>query len=151
MSTLIHCRGAEKGDVLMQEPRAGVLRPSFCLVRDDQLKMIVLAIRGTHSLKVCHYLTDKCACRMSVKTHMSKAMQTRAMSMSLHVFCRGAFSCAILHHSQLTSATVICMHASTSSNLRWSGCAEHVRSGIHCIQWLLVIGDVCMASVVCLG
>lgn len=37
----------------MQEPRAGVLRPSFCLVRDDQLQMIVLAIRGTHSLKVC--------------------------------------------------------------------------------------------------
>lgn len=36
----------------MQEPRAGVLRPSFCLVRDDQLQMIVLAIRGTHSLKV---------------------------------------------------------------------------------------------------
>ena len=43
---------AEKSDVLMQEPRAGVLRPSFCLVRDDQLHCIVLAIRGTHSLKV---------------------------------------------------------------------------------------------------
>lgn len=45
---------AEKSDVLMQEPRAGVLRPSFCLVRDEQLHCIVLAIRGTHSLKVCH-------------------------------------------------------------------------------------------------
>lgn len=43
---------AEKSDVLMQEPRAGVLRPSFCLVRDEQLHCIVLAIRGTHSLKV---------------------------------------------------------------------------------------------------
>ena len=43
---------AEKSDVLMQQPRAGVLRPSFCLVRDDQLHCIVLAIRGTHSLKV---------------------------------------------------------------------------------------------------
>ena len=43
---------AEKSDVLMQEPRAGVLRPSFCLVRDGQLQYIVLAIRGTHSLKV---------------------------------------------------------------------------------------------------
>lgn len=43
---------AEKSDVLMQEPRAGVLRPSFCLVRDEQLQCIVLAIRGTHSLKV---------------------------------------------------------------------------------------------------
>ena len=43
---------AEKSDVLVQEPRAGVLRPSFCLVRDEQLQCIVLAIRGTHSLKV---------------------------------------------------------------------------------------------------
>lgn len=51
---------AEKEDVLMQEPRAGVLRPSFCLVRDDQLKMIVLAIRGTHSLKVRHHKTELC-------------------------------------------------------------------------------------------
>ncbi|DBA73228.1 TPA: hypothetical protein ACH3X1_011294 [Trebouxia sp. C0004] len=43
--------GIEQQDVLMQEPRAGVLRPSFCLVKDDQLHSIVLAIRGTHSLK----------------------------------------------------------------------------------------------------
>ncbi|KAA6418802.1 MAG: lipase class 3 family [Trebouxia sp. A1-2] len=43
--------GIEPQDVLMQEPRAGVLRPSFCLVKDNQLHSIVLAIRGTHSLK----------------------------------------------------------------------------------------------------
>lgn len=43
--------GIQKSDVLMQEPRAGVLRPSFCLVRDEELQCIVLAIRGTHSLK----------------------------------------------------------------------------------------------------
>jgi len=47
------CVLVEQQDVLMQEPRAGVLRPSFCLVKDDQLHSIVLAIRGTHSLKVC--------------------------------------------------------------------------------------------------
>lgn len=47
------CAVAEKQDVLMQEPRAGVLRPSFCLIRDEQLQSIVLAVRGTHSLKVC--------------------------------------------------------------------------------------------------
>lgn len=32
----------------MQELRAGVLKPSFVLVRDRQLRSIVLAIRGTH-------------------------------------------------------------------------------------------------------
>ena len=44
---------AEPADLLRQEPRAGVLRPSYVLVRDRKLQMIVLAIRGTHSLKVC--------------------------------------------------------------------------------------------------
>ena len=29
-------------------------QPSFCLVKDDQLKFIVPAIRGTHSFKVSH-------------------------------------------------------------------------------------------------
>ncbi|EFN53573.1 hypothetical protein CHLNCDRAFT_136751 [Chlorella variabilis] len=38
-------------DLLMQELRAGVLKPSFVLVRDRQLKAVVLAIRGTHSFK----------------------------------------------------------------------------------------------------
>ena len=45
-------RCAESLDILRQEPRAGVLRPAYVLVRDRQLKMIVLCVRGTHSLKV---------------------------------------------------------------------------------------------------
>lgn len=38
-------------DLLAQELRAGVLKPSYVLVRDRQLRMVVLAIRGTHSFK----------------------------------------------------------------------------------------------------
>ncbi|PSC74205.1 lipase class 3 family isoform B [Micractinium conductrix] len=38
-------------DLLAQELRAGVLKPSYVLVRDRQLRTIVLAIRGTHSFK----------------------------------------------------------------------------------------------------
>ncbi|KAK9825386.1 hypothetical protein WJX81_007825 [Elliptochloris bilobata] len=41
----------EAGDLLLQAPRAGVLKPSYVIVRDRQLASIVLAIRGTHSVK----------------------------------------------------------------------------------------------------
>lgn len=37
--------------ILAQETRAGVLKPSFILARDDHLRAIVLIIRGTHSFK----------------------------------------------------------------------------------------------------
>ena len=40
-----------EGDVLKQEVRAGVLKPSFVLTKDDVLHSIVLSIRGTHSFK----------------------------------------------------------------------------------------------------
>ena len=63
MSNLIPVFLAEQEDVLMQEPRAGVLRPSFCLVKDDQLHSIVLAIRGTHSLKVYCIVRPDQRCR----------------------------------------------------------------------------------------
>ena len=43
--------GIPQGDILRQQLRAGVLKPSFVLTRDSSLKAIVLAIRGTHSFK----------------------------------------------------------------------------------------------------
>jgi len=41
----------EEADILRQEVRAGVLKPSFVLIKDRRLDAIVLAIRGTHSFK----------------------------------------------------------------------------------------------------
>ncbi len=43
---------AKADALLIQVPRAGVLKPSYVIVRDRQLNSIVLAIRGTHSVKV---------------------------------------------------------------------------------------------------
>ena len=44
--------GADAEDVLMQESKAGVLKPSFIMVRDRTTRKILLAVRGTHSMKV---------------------------------------------------------------------------------------------------
>ena len=44
--------GIKKEDILMQQAFAGMLKPSYVLVRDHQARCIVLAIRGTHSIKV---------------------------------------------------------------------------------------------------
>lgn len=44
--------GVEPTDILVQVPMARMLKPSYAIVRDRELKTIVLAIRGTHSLKV---------------------------------------------------------------------------------------------------
>lgn len=44
--------GVDAADIRVQKPLAGVLKPSYVIVRDRQLHAIVLAIRGTHSLKV---------------------------------------------------------------------------------------------------
>ena len=44
--------GVDAADIREQKPLAGVLKPSYVIVRDRQLHAIVLAIRGTHSLKV---------------------------------------------------------------------------------------------------
>ena len=43
--------GIGDGDILRQEVRAGVLKPSFVLVRDEAIGAIVLIVRGTHSFK----------------------------------------------------------------------------------------------------
>ena len=44
--------GIAAEDVLMQQGFAGMLKPSFVIVRDHKTKCIILAIRGTHSIKV---------------------------------------------------------------------------------------------------
>ena len=44
--------GLSEADILQQEPWAGVLRPSHVLVRDVSTTSIILAVRGTHSMKV---------------------------------------------------------------------------------------------------
>lgn len=36
----------------VQVPLAGVLKPSYMIIRDEQQDSILLVIRGTHSLKV---------------------------------------------------------------------------------------------------
>ena len=41
----------EEGDFLKQATSAGVLKPSYVLVRDHRLRNIVLVVRGTHSIK----------------------------------------------------------------------------------------------------
>ncbi|KAK2079874.1 hypothetical protein QBZ16_002269 [Prototheca wickerhamii] len=43
--------GIGDADILRQEVRAGVLKPSFVLVRDEAIGAIVLIVRGTHSFK----------------------------------------------------------------------------------------------------
>ena len=52
--------GLSEADILHQEPWAGVLRPSHVLVRDAATSSIVLAVRGTHSMKVLPWI---CACK----------------------------------------------------------------------------------------
>jgi hypothetical protein len=48
---LIEILGIPDKDILLQELRAGVLKPSYILTRDESLNAIVLAVRGTHSFK----------------------------------------------------------------------------------------------------
>ena len=43
--------GIPEHDILLQELRAGVLKPSYILTRDESLQAVVLAVRGTHSFK----------------------------------------------------------------------------------------------------
>ncbi|OIW18380.1 hypothetical protein TanjilG_31520 [Lupinus angustifolius] len=38
-------------DVLLQKPKAGLLKPAFTIIRDVQSKCFLLLIRGTHSIK----------------------------------------------------------------------------------------------------
>ncbi|KAG9459553.1 hypothetical protein H6P81_004061 [Aristolochia fimbriata] len=43
--------GYSQDDVLLQEPKAGFLKPAFTIMRDQNMKCILLLIRGTHSIK----------------------------------------------------------------------------------------------------
>lgn len=48
---VIELMGVKEEHFLKQAVSAGVLKPSYVLVRDEELKKIVLMIRGTHSIK----------------------------------------------------------------------------------------------------
>ncbi|KAF8401416.1 hypothetical protein HHK36_012355 [Tetracentron sinense] len=43
--------GYSKEDVLLQEPKAGLLKPAFTILCDRRSKCFLLLIRGTHSIK----------------------------------------------------------------------------------------------------
>ncbi|KAK2990303.1 hypothetical protein RJ640_014755 [Escallonia rubra] len=43
--------GYTQADVFLQKPKAGLLKPAFTILRDKQLKCLLLLIRGTHSIK----------------------------------------------------------------------------------------------------
>nr|XP_043629268.1 uncharacterized protein LOC122600588 isoform X2 [Erigeron canadensis] len=43
--------GYSEADVLLQKPKAGLLRPAFTIICDKKLKCFFLLIRGTHSIK----------------------------------------------------------------------------------------------------
>uniref|UniRef100_A0A161ZQQ8 Fungal lipase-type domain-containing protein n=1 Tax=Daucus carota subsp. sativus TaxID=79200 RepID=A0A161ZQQ8_DAUCS len=43
--------GYSQDDVLLQEPKAGILKPAFTILVDHKTKSFLLLIRGTHSIK----------------------------------------------------------------------------------------------------
>ncbi|CAA2996753.1 lipase calmodulin-binding heat-shock [Olea europaea subsp. europaea] len=43
--------GYSGADVLLQKPKAGILKPAFTILRDENSKCFLLLIRGTHSIK----------------------------------------------------------------------------------------------------
>ncbi|XVE88611.1 hypothetical protein DITRI_Ditri19aG0083200 [Diplodiscus trichospermus] len=43
--------GYTEADVLLQEPKAGILKPAFTILVDHKTKCFLLLIRGTHSIK----------------------------------------------------------------------------------------------------
>ncbi|GAB2293253.1 hypothetical protein Dimus_027459 [Dionaea muscipula] len=43
--------GYTKEEVLLQEPKAGILKPAFTILADHKSKRFLLLIRGTHSMK----------------------------------------------------------------------------------------------------
>ncbi|KAL2534659.1 Mono-/di-acylglycerol lipase [Abeliophyllum distichum] len=43
--------GYSEADVLLQKPKAGLLKPAFTILRDENSKCFLLLIRGTHSIK----------------------------------------------------------------------------------------------------
>ena len=53
----------------LQVPLAGVLKPSYMIIRDMQQNSILLVIRGTHSLKVHSAQFLKHVCRHPTRLH----------------------------------------------------------------------------------
>lgn len=47
----LEATGYTTEDVLMQEPKAGILKPAFTILLDRDKKSILLLIRGTHSIR----------------------------------------------------------------------------------------------------
>ncbi|CAN1281316.1 hypothetical protein LINPERPRIM_LOCUS17687 [Linum perenne] len=47
----LECAGYSQHHVLLQEPKAGILKPAFTIIRDEGTKHFLLLIRGTHSIK----------------------------------------------------------------------------------------------------
>ncbi|KAI3469335.1 hypothetical protein Pfo_025998 [Paulownia fortunei] len=43
--------GFSEAHVLLQKPKAGILKPAFTILRDENSKCFLLLIRGTHSIK----------------------------------------------------------------------------------------------------
>ncbi|KAL1548129.1 hypothetical protein AAHA92_16404 [Salvia divinorum] len=43
--------GFTEANVLLQKPKAGILKPAFTILRDENSKCFLLLIRGTHSIK----------------------------------------------------------------------------------------------------
>ncbi|PON61966.1 Mono-/di-acylglycerol lipase [Parasponia andersonii] len=43
--------GYSQEDVLLQKPKAGLMKPAFTIIRDKDSKCFLLLIRGTHSIK----------------------------------------------------------------------------------------------------
>ncbi|CAA0817536.1 Unknown protein [Striga hermonthica] len=43
--------GLSEAHVLLQKPKAGILKPAFTILRDEASKCFLLLIRGTHSIK----------------------------------------------------------------------------------------------------
>lgn len=47
----LEAAGYSQGDVLLQKPKAGLLKPAFTIILDRDSKCFLLLIRGTHSMK----------------------------------------------------------------------------------------------------
>uniref|UniRef100_A0A1D1YY70 Sn1-specific diacylglycerol lipase alpha n=1 Tax=Anthurium amnicola TaxID=1678845 RepID=A0A1D1YY70_9ARAE len=49
--SFLEATGFSQEDVLLQEPKAGILKPAFTILTDRKTKCIILLIRGTHSIR----------------------------------------------------------------------------------------------------
>ncbi|KAJ3699140.1 hypothetical protein LUZ61_002845 [Rhynchospora tenuis] len=47
----LEATGYSSDDVILQEPKAGILKPAFTIITDKSTKCILLLIRGTHSIR----------------------------------------------------------------------------------------------------